>query len=75
MLGGANWRFRGEVLADIQIHETVVEFVHGRLEIPAQADIEAQAAFHAPVIVHEPIHPGGTEIFVGVAVSDGAGGG
>ena len=42
--GGADRRLGGEVRADIQIHQTVVEFVHGRLEIPAQTEIETQVA-------------------------------
>ena len=75
MLGGAYRRLSGEVRTDIQIHQTVVEFVLRRLKIPAQADVETQATLYAPIIVHEPIHPGGAEIFVGVSICYGAGGG
>src|SRR4029077_19339385 len=60
---------------DIQIHQAVVQFVDGRLEVPAQSDIDAEVALDAPIVVHKSIQPRGAVIFVGIAVGDGTGGG
>ena len=41
---GAHRRFGSEVRPDVQVHQAVVQFGDGRLEIPAHPDIETEVA-------------------------------
>src|ERR1700675_2556482 len=73
--GGTYGRLRREAGPNIQVDQSVVEFGDGRLEVPAQSDIDAEVVFDAPIVVHESIQPRGAVVFVGVPVGDGTGSG